>query len=163
MTRRRGVRRFRSACLSLARTALVLCISMLGGVAIGQDFKVAEGVTIYIGIVSAEIVRGHPAEHPEGSMHRGALPGPGQYHVMVALFDAKSGQRITDSPVTARVSSAGGGAAVEKTLEPMNIADSITYGNFFAMPGAGPYKIVTHIYRPGWSHVIEAEFVHKHS
>ena len=154
---------FHSARVNLARAVILLFVGVLGGFAVGQDFKVAEGVTIYLGIVSAEIVRGHPAEHPEGSMHHGAPPGPGQYHVMVALFDAKSGQRTTDSPVTARVSSAGGGAAVEKTLEPMNIADSITYGNFFAMPGAGPYKIVTHIYRPGWSHVIEAEFVHKHS
>ena len=153
---------FHPARVNLARAAILLFLGALGGVANGQTFKVAEGVAIYLGIVPAEVVRGHPAEHPEGSMHRGAPPGPGQYHVMVALFDAKSGQRITDSPVIARVSSTGGGTRVEKTLEPMNIADSITYGNFFPMPDPGPYKIAILIYRPGLSHVIEAEFEHKH-
>ena len=52
---------------------------------------------------------------------------------------------------------------MEKTLEPMKVADSMTYGNFFAMQGSGRYKITIHVYRPGLSRVIEAEFDHKHS
>ena len=66
-----------SATLDMARAALMLCTSLLGAVAIGQDSKVADGVTIYLGVVPAEVVLGHPAEHPEGGMHKGGPAGPG--------------------------------------------------------------------------------------
>lgn len=87
--------------------------------------KVVDGVTIYLGIVPAEIMRGHPTEHPQGTMHGGVPREREQYHVMVALFDAKTGQRITDADVKASVAALGRtGSPV--TLEPMNIADTIT-------------------------------------
>ena len=40
----------------------------------------------------------------------------------------------------------------------MTIANSVTYGNYFAMPEAGGYKITVHIYRPSTAKVIEAQF-----
>ena len=118
--------------------------------------KVVDGVSIYLGIVPAEIVRGHPKEHPEGAMHGGAPTGGEQYHVMVALFDAKTGQRINNAEVTAKV------AGMEKKLEVMNIANAITYGNFFPMSGPGPFRIVVQIRKPGEPRVVEALFDHKH-
>jgi hypothetical protein len=118
--------------------------------------KVVDGVSIYLGVVPAEIVRGHPKEHPEGAMHGGAPAGGEQYHVMVALFDAKTGQRINDAQVTAKV------ADVEKKLEVMNIANAITYGNFFPMSGRGPFRIVVQIRKPGEPRIVEALFEHKH-
>ena len=131
--------------------ALLACTS-------SSDFaldKVVDGVRIYLGVVPAEIVRGHPKEHPEGQMHDGAPAGSGQYHVMVALFDAKTGQRIDVAEVTAKV------AGVEKKLEVMNIANAITYGNFFPMSGRGPSHIVVQIRKPGEPRVVEAQFAYK--
>ena len=48
----------------------------------------------------------------------------GQYHVMVALFDAKIMQRIDDAEIKAKVSGSFFGGE-EKKLESMNIADTI--------------------------------------
>ena len=109
------------------RCAFVLLLSLFAVTAMADSSlsKVVDGVTIYLGIVPAEIMRGHPKEHPQGTMHGGVPREREQYHVMVALFDAKTGQRITDADVKASVAALGRtGSPV--TLEPMNIADTIT-------------------------------------
>lgn len=117
--------------------------------------QVVDGVAIYFGIVPAEVVRGHPREHPEGEMH-GGVP-VGESHIMVALFDAKSGERIARAEVTARVSG-GPASSTEKRLEPMLIAGSQTYGNYFAMIGPGPYQIELQLRLPGKAKPIRARF-----
>lgn len=54
----------------------------------------------------------------------------------------------TSAGVTA--SAVGGeGATVLKALEPMAIAGKRSYGNYFRMPGNGPYRIEMQIRRPG--------------
>ncbi len=117
--------------------------------------KVADGVSVYFAIVPAEMVRGHPREHPEGEMH-GGVPA-GENHVMAALFDEKSGERIVRAEVTARVR--GGNAPdIEKRLEPMTIAGSLTYGNYFYMVGSGPYQIELRIHAPGRNKPVSMRF-----
>ncbi len=117
--------------------------------------KVTDGVSVYLGIVPAELVRGHPREHPESEMH-GGVP-TGENHIMVALFDDKTGERIVRAEVTARVSS-GRASIMEKRLEPMTIAGSLTYGNYFYMSGSGPYQVELRIYAPGRSKPISMRF-----
>jgi hypothetical protein len=109
----------------------------------------------------AEMIRGHPAEHTESSMHGGPAAASGDYHVLIALFDAKSGARITGASVTARVSEVGYEGS-EKTLEPMEIAGTETYGNYFPMPGHAPVRIEVAIRLPGQSREIRAHFGHRH-
>jgi hypothetical protein len=138
-----------------------MLLSAVAASAMAQDHKVVEGVSIYLGIVPARMILDHPEGHPEFKMHGGVPLGSGQYHVMVALFDANTGERITDATVTGRVF-AGKPAGPEKTLGAMDIANSVTYGNYFAMNASGPYKVVVHIYRPKIDHIIEAQFEHKH-
>lgn len=117
--------------------------------------KVTDGVAVYFAIVPAEIVRGHPREHPEGEMHGGVAAG--ENHIMVALFDDKTDERITRAEVSARVSG-GRASSIEKRLEPMVIAGSLTYGNYFPMSGAGPYRIELRIYAPGRNKPISMRF-----
>ena len=117
--------------------------------------QVVDGVAIYFGIVPAEMVRGHPREHPEGEMH-GGVPA-GESHIMVALFDAKTGERITRAEVTARVSG-GHATSGEKRLEPMVIAGSQTYGNYFPMTGIGPYQIELNVRVFGKTKPVRARF-----
>lgn len=104
--------------------------------------KVVDGVAIYIGVLPAEMVKGHPRTHSEGVMHDGVPAGKNRYHLVVALFDDTSGKRISGAgiKIKARVSEFGF-PGQEKKLDPMVIAGTVTYGNYFAMPNPGPYRI----------------------
>lgn len=145
--------------------ALVLFLSILVGLAAAHSesgqHRVVEGVEIYLGMMPTGMIYGYPKDHPESLMHGGIPTGPGNYHVVVALFDGKTGQRISGAEVKARVAEAGF-PGEEKKLDPMFIADTVTYGNFFKMPGAGPYQIVVQIRLPNAGRTIEARFEHKH-
>jgi len=125
------------------------------------DSQTVGNVVIYLGLLPAEIVRGHPPQHVESGMHGGVSAASGDYHVVVALFDARSGKRITASTVRARVSEIGL-LGEEKTLESMQIAGTETYGNYFSMAGNGPFRIDIVIRLPGESQDIKAEFEHRH-
>ena len=116
----------------------------------------SNGTTVYFGVVSAEVIRDHPKEYPK-NVYGVAPSDPAQYYVTVALFDAPNGKRIDDAVVKARVSTTMG-AGPEKTLEPITIGNSRSYGNYFTMGSAGPYKITVHVSRPSVPNVIEAQF-----
>jgi hypothetical protein len=138
--------------MALVLPALLIAFTAAAAPAYEQ---VVDGVAIYFGIVPAELVRGHPRQHPEGEMHGG--PHAGQNHVMVALFDDKSGRRITVAEVHASVTGPKG-LRSGQALEPMVIANAVTFGNYFAMPGPGPYRIALRIRLPGTTRDIEAVF-----
>ena len=94
-------------------------------------------------------------------MH-GGIPSRGRRdHVVVALFDDATGRRIEDAEVTVAVMGPGLGS-VWTPLEPMRIADMITYGNYFTMPTEGAYRIQVRIRRPGHAQPVEAAFTHRH-
>lgn len=143
---------------------LVIGMTMLNAAPatdVPETFQVAGGMAIYLGVMPAQIVQGHAREHEESKMHGGVPAGRYRDHVVVAVFDNASGQRIEDAQVTAAVMEVG--LAPEwKTLEPMRIADTITYGNYFSMPSAGTYRIQLRIRRPGHAQAIEATFTHGH-
>ena len=107
-----------------------------------EDYpRTAGGLTVYLGVMPAEIVKGQPP------MHGGAPAGPHEHHIVVAIFDAASAARVSDATVTAKVSGLGLSGS-EKTLEPMSIANTITYGGFFNLPGADLYTIRVSIRHP---------------
>lgn len=81
--------------------------------------QVVDGVAVYLGVVPAQLVRRHPPEHPEGQMH-GGVPA-GENHILVALFEDRTGRRITRAEVAATITGPGNFKA-EKKLEPMLIA-----------------------------------------
>jgi cytochrome c5 len=122
----------------------------------GQDYRVVDGTAVYFGAIPVDVIRRSPKEYPEKTY--GAPPiGPDQYFVTIALFDANTGQRITDAVVAARVSTAAA-AGQEKALEPVAIKDARTYGNYFAMAGAGPYEVTVRIRRSGVPDAIQVRF-----
>ena len=125
------------------------------------DNPTVGNVVVYVGLLPAEMIRGHAAEHPEAIMHGGVPKGIGVFHVVVALFDAKTGQRITNADLTARVGDVGL-AGQEKKLDPMEIAGTETYGNYFPMVGAGPFRISLTIRVPGQSQDLKVVFEHRH-
>jgi len=116
--------------------------------------QAVNGMEVYFGVMAAEIVRGHPATQTEARMHTQHQPVPGEKHVVVAIFDAASGARITDATATLRV--IGGGP--ERPLELMNIAGSESYGNYLTLPDQGSHKVRVVINRPGQSGPVAVTF-----
>jgi len=124
--------------------------------------RVVGGVAIYFGVMPAELVQGHPKGHPESTMHGGPQSRGGHRdHVVVALFDDSTGKRIEDAQVDADVMELGR-SSQWKRLEPMKIAGTVTYGNYFDFPTRDAYHILLKIRIPGRPDVIEARFGHQH-
>lgn len=131
----------------------------------GGETKSTGGITIYLGVVPAEIVKSpgpHSAERP---MHGGTPRGSHEYHIVVAVYDSASNTRISNAIVTAKVSGLGLSGS-QKTLEPMKIAgtitdgDIITYGAFFNLT-RDLYTIRLTVQRPG-SQPVVLDFKYDH-
>jgi hypothetical protein len=142
-------------CMSLSLNGVVLAAE-------NDQAKTAGGVTVYLGVVPAEIVKGLAAGgSTERPMHGGIPKGSHEYHVVAAVFDAASGSRISDAVVTAEVSGLGL-AGGKKKLEPMLIADTTTYGGFFDLPGYDIYTVKLTIERRGTSPaVLQFKYDHR--
>ncbi len=153
------VKKFRQAALVL------ISVAVFNSTAIAADapenFQVVDGVAVYLGVMPAQILQGHPKEHMESKMHGGVPIKGHREHVVVALFNDATGKRIENAKVTASVMELGLGVTLKK-LEPMKIAGTITYGNYFDMPDENVYHIKVHIDRPGIRHRVEAIFSHWH-
>ena len=151
---------------TLFRVAVVSIAALTASAAFAADsatHKVVHGVAIYLGVLPAEMVLGHPKSHTEAEMHGGVPAGQHQQHVVVALFDQASGKRISGAKVSARVHEINL-AGTQKKLEPMLIAGTVSYGNYFNMPAANnPYRIRVLIELPGVAGVIEAQFDYQHA
>lgn len=146
------------------RVAIVLSGLTIAGAALAtgsSDRQTVGNIRIYLGVMPAQIILGHPLTHPEASMHGGSPAGDDEYHVIVSLFDNRTGEPITRAAVSARVSEIGL-LGEEKKLEPMNIAGTLTYGNYFKMAGNGPLRIQLDVRWPGDADHISAVFEHRH-
>lgn len=140
---------------ALYAAALMLVVTPSHAEDAGPLNQTVAGVEIYLGVVPAAMVREHPRRHPEGRMH-GGTAGRG-YHVMVALFETKTGTRIADAQVGARLVSPAR-SEPETRLESMTIAGAQTYGNYFDMTPGGSYRIDVSIRRPGLDDPVRATF-----
>lgn len=127
-----------------------------------SNSRVVDGVAIYFGVMPAEMVQGHPKDHPETQMHGGPQAKKGHRdHVVVALFDSATGKRIENAEVTANVMEVGL-AGEWKKLDPMKIAGTVTYGNYFDFPSKDAYHLTLRIHIPGRERAIETRFEHRH-
>ena len=147
------------ACLAPATILL-----SIAGTALASDpegYKVVDGTVVYFAVVPAEIIRGHPKGHPEATMHGGVPDGKHIHHVMVALFEADSFDRITDAEVEATVTEIGLAGKTEP-LEPFTVAGALTYGNYFEMSSQTIYRVHVTVQRPGSPKTTEAIFEYTH-
>ena len=151
---------------ALASTALLLVGMAIVNAAAAKDvagnFQVTNGVAIYIGLMPAQIVQGHPVDHEESRMHDGVPGGSAPVHLVVTLFDDATGQRITNAFVKAEVVELGL-APQRKDLEMMHIADTVSYGNYFSLQSEAPYRIRLVIQLSERDGVVEATFSHDHN
>lgn len=129
----------------IALWALSLLVAGPVAAAQSNSRQVVDGVALYFGLLPAELVRGHAPEHPERGMHGGVAVG--ENHVLIALFDDKTGKRIDRAEVTATVTGPER-LKSSKRLEPMTVAGALTYGNYFYLTGPGPYRIAIRVRLP---------------
>ena len=115
--------------------------------------------SIYAGVVSAGIMA-FRQDHGELRMHGGVPAGLDQHHLLVGLFEQKSGARVTDAEISVRVTGPRG--TEEKKLLHVPLGGEIAYGNFFRMRPAERYRIDLNIRRAGGAAALEAAFEYRH-
>jgi hypothetical protein len=127
---------------------------------IDPSVKTVGGISAYLGVMPAAIVRGHPSAHPEVTMHGGVPSGRFERHVVVALFDAKTFVRITNADIEATVEGLGHTGSVTKKLERMDIADAPTFGGYFPFQGPDKYTVRLKINAHGYARSVIIEFTY---
>ena len=113
--------------------------------------ETAGGLTVYLGVVPAEIVKGPPTHillSKGPHEYQVSSKSPHDYQMIAAIFDAASGERVSNVVVTAEVSGLGLSGS-KKQLEPMQIAGTATYGGFFELPGSDLYTLTLTVERSG--------------
>ncbi|NRQ12863.1 iron transporter [Ensifer sesbaniae] len=156
---------WRQCLLTLLAIALMFALATSHASAASEDenYRVVNDLAVYLGVLPAAIVRRHPKEHPEASMHDGAPGGAHQYHIVVAIFDALSGARIEYAGVAATVSGLGNVGTKTIELQPMTIAETVTYGNFVTLLGTDRYDIRLQISIPDREHPVHVGFEYQHT
>jgi hypothetical protein len=123
-----------------------------------DQFKEIDGIAIYLAVLPAEMLRGHPKEHSVSTMHsEQRLEGKNQHHIMVSLFDGKTGTRVQGAIVKARVLGKDFNGLM-KPLELMIMGGTQSYGNYFNVPRQGAYRIEVEIQPPGKGKVVKVAF-----
>lgn len=103
-----------------------------------QRHQIIDSMSIYLGVMPAQLTQKY------GSMHGGAPYEEHSYHIVIAIFDTKSGKRITNAKLKTIVALLGM-KGTTKNLEPMH--DGLSYGNYFTMHKAAHYTISIEIQR----------------
>lgn len=117
-----------------------------------NQHKTVDGISIYLGVIPAEIIEGPKAI----SMHGGLPVGQFRYHMIVALFNEQN-KRLDNARISVRVSTQKNKTEVQ-TLEKMKFHNKLVYGNYFSFPEPGPYRIEVTIQHPKYIKSIRAEF-----
>lgn len=135
----------RNALLWLAVLALLLALPAAYAEVLEQPLR-KDGLMIYYGVLPANLVAPGDLTVADTHMTPGGARDAGTHHLVIAVFDEATGKRLANATVRARVQPLGG-ATQEKTLEPMQIAGTVTFGNFFRMDADMPYVIHLRIHR----------------
>jgi hypothetical protein len=150
------------ACILAVLIALGLTYGLARAAAVNPDQPILlDGMELFFGLIPAEILRGHPSDHEEQTMHGGVPRGKGVYHLIISLFDAKTRTRVSDAVVAGSVTEVGMATQNQK-LEAMSFGGNVAYGNYFAMPKQGRYEIVVNVRRPGDRKTAAARFQYWH-
>jgi hypothetical protein len=144
--------------------SLLLGLIPISGGALAEDggYQTADGLAVYLGIIPASVVKGHPSTHTEGAMHEGVRWGPHTRHIVVAVFDAATGRRVENAKVEANIEGLGHVGQQRITLDPMLIASTVTYGSFVTLGGNEQYEIRLEIMVPGRTGPVVVKFSSEH-
>lgn len=102
---------------------------------------------VYLAVMPADFIAGPPAAEPGATPFQAASVRE-THHLMVSIFDYRTGRRITDAVVEARVAALGM-SGVKKGLDTANAAGASVYAGLFPMLGRGPFRVDVEFRAPG--------------
>ncbi len=150
----------RTFLIALFGTLFAFSLVALSGTSsadhVGQTLTI-DGMDVYLGLKQVDTLRQNPVHYPNHQPEK-FLSGKHVYHVMLALFDASSGERITDAVVDASVVPLAF-SGPKKELHPTVVAGALTYCSYFRISPRDTYVIRAEIRRPETAHVTRARFV----
>ena len=126
-----------------------------------SNYRIVDGVEIYLGFLPQNLITNHTDEHEESKMHGGNKGSNKTVHLIISLYDKKSGNRIEDADVKGYVMEIGR-THQTKTFEAMTINNSVTYGNYFEVPAKDIYDVQLNIQLKSGKEV-KAKFSHRHN
>jgi hypothetical protein len=115
---------------------------------------------VYLGVLPAELLQGPPQNAELDATHTRPSVARGTHHVIVAVYDEKTGAAVVDAQVDVRIAPLGMAELREK-LDRMKIGGTTTWGGFFFMPQPGPYTMHFTVRRPGAAPV-SVQFQYSH-
>lgn len=120
-------RRLRRAVMGVVATAL----AAVALAAPGDQRQQNERITLYYGVMPTALAQVSLAPHASAlDVHGAVRVAPDSHHLVVALFDTPTGQRITEATVIVRHIPPHGDAT-SKVLEPMTIGETKSFGTTF--------------------------------
>jgi hypothetical protein len=140
--------RIAGRCWALA----LICLMAAGAFAQQQQERMErQGVVLHWGLMSAD---GLPQQIVD--VHGGKPVSGGKvHHLVLALFDAKTGQRIDNAIIRAQLSEPGIVDGPAKYVPLMTMKDEASYGQVFGMVRDGPYRFKVKVKLPDRPHDIE--------
>lgn len=139
----------RLVALGLAAAALAASPAVEPGAsaAVVESAKTVDDLTIYLGVVPAAITRPHLREHIGEASARSALrAGLHDIHLVAAIFNKNTGQRLKGLDVTARLVGRRSGSTIP--LRPMTVNGTLTYGGFTSMGLNEEVSVTIEVKRP---------------
>lgn len=135
--------------LHIATAAFLALLAGPAGAGVIDAVQTVDGLTVYLGVVPAAITRRHAPLHEERSMHGGvATPGLHDVHLLIALFDRATGERLRNVAVTARIHGTGSNLWTVP-LSAMTINGALTYGGYTSLGIEEDVMISVDVTRPG--------------
>ena len=135
----------RGFCIGAASLAL----APPAGAGVVDGMRTVDGLTVYLGVVPAAVTRTHAPQHPERNMHGGiSRPSFHDVHLLVAVFNSASGQRLRNVAVTARIHGTNRNRWTVP-LTPMTVNGALTYGGYTNVGAEEDVMISIDVTRPG--------------
>jgi hypothetical protein len=119
-----------------------------------------DGIRVFYGLVPVSWFNSFPPGSEETYKHASRPKRAGNYHLVVAVFEAGTMTRIADARVVAKVSEIGMGEVVRK-LEPTELGGATTYCGYFLLPEHVEYSLKIDVTRSDMPRTITADFTWK--
>lgn len=127
--------------LSIIALTLSAGFALPGVAAEEATFRQTAGeYSIYLAVMPRELITGPAAVESDRTRIFQQAAARDTHHLMVSIFESRSGRRITDAAVAARVAGLGF-SGEKKTLMPTALAGSVLYTGLFPMIERGPFRI----------------------
>jgi len=152
----------RKAGSRIVALALGVAAASTGLAADRAEFEKAAGeFSLVLAVMPVELIAG-PQPPPERGATLFQPPAARDtHHVMVSIFQQRTGRRLLDVEVAARVAALGV-SGEKKRLEPTVVAGAPVFANVFPMLGRGPFRVDVEFSVAGDSRPERATFYFTH-